>query len=68
MQRRSDRPSLQFNGGRRRLRRIVWEGESTTADALIALREPDDGERDNGGGADWLRGTLANSILPRNRS
>ncbi len=61
-------PSLQFgleDAGN--CARIRWEGESShSADDLVALRVPDDGEREvTEEASDWLRTTLGTSVLPR---
>lgn len=61
-------PSLQFSlEDAGTCARIRWEGESShSADDLVALRVPDDGEREvTEEASDWLRVTLGVSVLPR---
>jgi putative DNA primase/helicase len=61
-------PSLQFSlDDAGTCARIRWEGESShSADDLVALRVPDDGEREvTEEASDWLRVTLGVSVLPR---
>jgi len=61
-------PSLQFRlDDAVNCARIRWEGESShSADDLVALRVPDDGEREvTEEASDWLRMTLGSSVLPR---